>query len=256
MICTPSFIFKNASSLSKWRVSFNNGVWMVMKSAAFNTSSTVPNPIPIFCAFSSVRNGSYAITFIRCPFALAATSAPILPRPMTPSVLFFNSTPMNDLRSHCPFFNELNAWGIFRANAVNIAIVCSAAEFVLPSGALTTMMPCSVAASKSILSTPTPARPIIFRLLAASITSRVTCVWLRTSNASKPLILSSRASFERSVATVMSRPFRFPQRMDAFLTKRIGNQYAICHLLFSPFQINKFYALPQPLCRARYSYRL
>ena len=57
-----------------------------------------------------------------------------------------------------------------------MAIVCSAAEFVLPSGALTTIIPCSVAAVKSMLSTPTPARPINFKFFAASIISRVTVV--------------------------------------------------------------------------------
>ena len=41
-------------------------------------------------------------------------------------------------------------------------------------GALATMMPCLVAASMSMLSTPMPARPIALRFPARSITSAVT----------------------------------------------------------------------------------
>ena len=42
-------------------------------------------------------------------------------------------------------------------------MVCSAADTMLEVGALHTMMPRSVAASTSTLSTPTPARPMILR---------------------------------------------------------------------------------------------
>ena len=52
--------------------------------------------------------------------------------------------------------------------------MCSAAAIVLPVGALTTVIPAAVAASRSTLSTPTPARPTTWsRLPAAAITSRV-----------------------------------------------------------------------------------
>ena len=40
----------------------------------------------------------------------------------------------------------------------------SATANVVETGALTTVMPCFFAASRSMLSTPTPARPITFRL--------------------------------------------------------------------------------------------
>ena len=52
-------------------------------------------------------------------------------------------------------------------------MVCSAADTMLDVGALHTMMPLAVAASTLMLSTVTPARPIIFRLAAASMTSGV-----------------------------------------------------------------------------------
>src|SRR5699024_214445 len=78
-------------------------------------------------------------------------------------------------------------------------------ELVLPSGAFTTITPFSVAASKSLLSTPTPARAITFKSCACSITSPVTCVWLRTSSASQSPLSLSTSSFVKSVLFVMLR---------------------------------------------------
>lgn len=85
------------------------------------------------------------------------------------------------------------------AEAHIMAQVCSAALMVLPPGVLEnemnsllcysenrqvphfmTMMPCAVAAPRSMLSTPVPARPISFSLLPAWITSEVTLVAERT----------------------------------------------------------------------------
>ena len=76
------------------------------------------------------------------------------------------------------------ACGVLRASASMSAMVCSAAETMFDVGALHTMMPRSVAASTSTLSTPTPARPMIFKLLPAAMTSRVACVAERTMSAS------------------------------------------------------------------------
>ena len=55
---------------------------------------------------------------------------------------------------------------MLRASESIIAIVCSVAARVLPSGALATMIPFRVAASTSMLSTPTPARPMNFIFFA------------------------------------------------------------------------------------------
>ena len=76
------------------------------------------------------------------------------------------------------------AWGSWRAQASMSAMVCSAALMMFEVGALHTITPRSVAASRSIVSTPTPARPMIFRLSAASMTRRVTGVAERTTIAS------------------------------------------------------------------------
>ena len=63
-------------------------------------------------------------------------------------------------------------------------MVISAAETVFPAGAFMTGIPRSVAARRSMLSTPTPARPTALSRGAASIISRFTWVALRTIRAS------------------------------------------------------------------------
>ena len=65
-----------------------------------------------------------------------------------------------------------------------MAIACSAAAIVLPSGELTTTIPLRVAAGTSTLSTPTPARPMILSKLPASMISLVTWVPERIIKAS------------------------------------------------------------------------
>ncbi len=60
----------------------------------------------------------------------------------------------------------------------------SAVETRLPPGEFMTMMPRRVAAARSTLSTPTPGRPMTLRFLAASSTSAVIWLPLRTSIAS------------------------------------------------------------------------
>ena len=101
-----------------------------------------------------------------------------------PSVLFRSSTPMNRERAHSPRRIDASACGMFRASAIISANACSAAAIVFPVGALTTAMPRWVAASTSMLSTPTPARPMQSIRPACPITRAVTLVSLRTINAS------------------------------------------------------------------------
>ena len=75
--------------------------------------------------------------------------------------------------------------------AIIMAMVCSAVVTLLPKGLFITTIPRRVAASMSMLSTPTPARPITFSEEARSITSRVTLVELRIKSASYPGIISA-----------------------------------------------------------------
>ena len=67
-------------------------------------------------------------------------------------------------------------FGIWRARANISEIACSAVVIELPNGVFMTMMPRAVAAGMSTLSTPMPARPITFRLFAASSILAVTLV--------------------------------------------------------------------------------
>ena len=100
------------------------------------------------------------------------------------SVFSYSSTPVNLLRSHFPSCMEAFACGTLRAQASMRPSACSAADTMFDVGALHTMTPHSVAASTSTLSTPTPARPMMRRFFAASMTARSTFVAERTMSAS------------------------------------------------------------------------
>ena len=130
-------------------------------------------------AASAGMKGSYPSTFIRRPRARSATMRPTLPRPMTPRVLLHTSTPVNFCRFHLPLLTEATAWGMCRARASISEMVCSPVVTLLPPGVFITTMPFLLAASTSIFSTPTPARPMILSRSAASMTSAVTLVPLR-----------------------------------------------------------------------------
>ena len=110
------------------------------------------------------------------PWARAATSWPMRPKPRIPSVFSYTSTPPNFERSHLPAVSDACACGMLRASDSISATVCSAAATMFDCGALATMMPRLVAASTSTLSTPMPARPITLRLSARPIRSAVSFV--------------------------------------------------------------------------------
>ena len=116
------------------------------------------------------------MTCIFRPTPRVATIEPILPQPMTPSVLPVISTPMKRFFSHLPAWVEALASGIWRARANISAMACSAVVIELPKGVFITMMPRREAAGMSTLSTPMPARPMTLRLVAAAISFSVTLV--------------------------------------------------------------------------------
>ena len=124
------------------------------------------------------------MSFMPKACARLVTSRPILPSPTVPKTLPYNSTPIKSSRCQSRFLSEMPAGTMLRAKANNSAMVCSAAAIVFPSGVLRTNIPFRVAASTSMLSTPTPARPITLSCFAASITSAVTLVPLLISRAS------------------------------------------------------------------------
>ena len=119
-------------------------------------------------ARSGDRNGSKAITFIFRPTPRSATIEPMLPQPMTPSVLPKISTPMNLFFSHLPARIEVSACGnLPRQRQHQRDRVLGGGDGVA-DGVFITITPLAVAAGTSTLSTPMPARPITFRFLALS----------------------------------------------------------------------------------------
>ena len=95
------------------------------------------------------------------------------PKPSTPSVFSYSSTPLNSARSHAPPVSEPCACGTFRASASSSASVCSAAVITFDWGAFATITPRFVAASTSTLSTPTPGPPDRLQALGALEQRRV-----------------------------------------------------------------------------------
>ena len=81
------------------------------------------------------------MTFIFRPTARSATIEPMLPQPMTPSVLPKISTPMKRFFSHLPAWVEVSASGICRASASISEMACSAVVIELPNGVFMTITP-------------------------------------------------------------------------------------------------------------------
>jgi hypothetical protein len=105
-------------------------------------------------------------------------------------------------------------------------MACSAAATVLAVGALTTRQPASVAAWRSTLSIPTPARPTTrSRPRLASSTSRVTLVPLRTMSASNCAALASSSAGDMPYAdstSANSRSTASPASLSFSATSTAG----------------------------------
>ena len=98
-----------------------------------------------------------------------------------PNCLPRNSAPCNDFFSHLPACSAELARGSWRASASINPIVNSATAMAFAPGVFITTMPRRVAASASMLSTPTPARPIT-RNFGRSFQQRVIDLHGRTNN--------------------------------------------------------------------------
>ncbi len=116
-----------------------------------------------------------------------------------PSVFPRSSTPCSDFFSHLPACMLPLAAGICRASASIRPIVSSATAIAFAPGVFITTMPRRVAASASMLSTPTPARPITRSFGACSISASSTCTADRTTSASASA--SASVSLPGSLAT-------------------------------------------------------
>src|ERR687898_3094920 len=207
-IRAPSFISASSRSPISRTVSGVRGRWIEMKSACTRSASSVGmSSMPISLARSFGTYGSNAITRMPNAVARCVTSAPTRPRPRTPSVLPWSSTPWYLARSHRPDLRSSFAWGTLRACASMSAIVCSAADTMLDCGAFTTITPRRVAVSTSTLSRPMPARAITLRFSPAVMTSEVTSVCERTTSASYGAIswFRSPSASSRRTSTWKSR---------------------------------------------------
>src|SRR5215210_90182 len=128
------------------------------------------------------------------------------PKPSTPSVFSYSSTPLNSARSHAPPVREPCAWGTLRASASSSASVCSAAVITFDCGAFATITPRLVAASTSTLSTPTPARPTALRRSARPSRSASSCVAERIRIPSNLPMRRSSSAWSQSVPISTSSP--------------------------------------------------
>jgi len=109
----------------------------------------------------------------------------MLPNPTRPTVLRNSSwPPANRFFSHRPDLVEAMAGTSCRRRTSIMPMVSSATATEFPPGVFITTTPFRVAASTSMLSTPTPARPMTFSRPGCSMVSAVTLVALRTASTS------------------------------------------------------------------------
>ena len=178
-----------------------------MKSAREYTSSEdSARSTPSSRKRSSETYASKASTRMPKPSARCATSCPIRPKPSTPSVLSYSSTPLNSERSQAPPVSDPCACGTLRASASRSASVCSAAVITFDCGALATTTPRFVAASTSTLSTPTPARPTAFSRSALASSAASSFVAERIRMPSNSPIRRSSSSWSQSRPSSTSSP--------------------------------------------------
>jgi hypothetical protein len=124
------------------------------------------------------------MTRIRIARARSTSTDPMLPIPTTPRVFPATSRPWKRFFSHLPAFTLAVAAARWRDSARIIARASSATVIEDPPGVFITTTPRRVAASRSTLSTPTPARPTTLSRTAFSRSLAVTLVALRTASAS------------------------------------------------------------------------
>ncbi len=94
---------------------------------------------------------------------MSATPLAILPYPIKPRFLPLSSLPLICFFAHTPPLSILSERTIFLTEESRWPMVSSTTAFVDAPGVLQTVTPLDVAASMSILSTPTPALMIIRR---------------------------------------------------------------------------------------------
>ncbi len=145
------------------------------------------------------------------PLVIRAIARPIFPNPINPTVFPCNSVPISSGSGHSHRFLRVNLsiLTIFLARPIIRANACSAMVLDPYSGQLTTMTPFRVAASRSMLSTPTPyfkmalSRPA-FSIIAAEIFVKQLTMIRSTSAAVAVNVSSSLFSQRTRSATASS----------------------------------------------------
>src|SRR5512137_819662 len=158
------------------------------------------------------------MTFIFRPRQRSTRIEPMLPMPTTPRVLPASSCPWNFFFSHLPALTLAVAASTLRESDRIIASASSATVVAEPPGVFITTTPRRVAAGRSTLSTPTPARPTTLSRVAASSTLAVTLVALRTASPSYWPTIASSSSGLRPTLTSTSSPA--PRRMETAAGER------------------------------------
>ena len=139
--------------------------------------------------------------------ARRATSSPMRPSPTMPSVLPRSSLPCSDFLSHLPSCIPALARGMERHMAIIRPSVSSATATALAPGVFITTMPRRVASSASMLSTPTPARPIMRSFGAAASNFASACTAERTISASASASSAGRSVIWSAVTTFQPGSF-------------------------------------------------
>jgi len=142
------------------------------------------------------------------------------PNPMTPRSLPRNSMPVKRFLSHAPCFIDASAAGMPRASAIISPSVSSATLMLFAPAAFNTRTPRPLAAARSTLSTPVPARAITRSLDAASSREAVTCVALRTISASACSRSRARSAGDRPLRASTVHPRS--RNGDAALSGRLS----------------------------------
>ena len=160
----------------------------------------------------------------------AATSRPIRPRPMTPEALAVQLDSGEGLA--VPLLGLHRGVGGRRCCGRGRGAgdsASSAVETRLPPGEFMTMTPRRVAAARSTLSTPTPGRPMTFRLFAASSTSAV--IWLPLRMSDRVVGRDDLDQLRRSQRLLdVDRPAFGPQDLEAAVGNPLEDENLVAQI--------------------------
>ena len=139
--------------------------------AAKSSSGEACSRTPSAAAAAASARGECASTSMPSAVAARATPCAMRPKPRRPSRLPPSSKPASSALSHRPSRRPRSAVASCRVDASRCASVSSTTDAVDAPGVFSTHRPAAAAAARSMLSTPTPARPTTRNLPAAPAAS-------------------------------------------------------------------------------------